>query len=372
MASFPLIDLVLKAGTTALLLLLAMQLMRDARAAPAGRLAAALAVGAAAHAISAGFVTPVAWWRAPLIALSTGNVVVLWLFTRALFDDGFALRRWHALPWAAMVALSLVDCLLLVPNHAGAAQMLGAGLNVLALGFIALAVAHAVASWRVDLVEGRRRLRLAIVIAAAAYGTINAVLQLALFGRAGADMATTVNAVLLAVIVAGVALALTRIDDAHLFAAPAMPRPVADRPQDLRSDLADAADQKLLKALNRLMADDRIYRHESVTIGSLATRLAVPEYKLRRLINQRLGYRNFNVFLNDHRIAEVKAALADPAQAGVPVITIAMDVGFQSLGPFNRAFKAATGLTPSEYRRRHPIPVQSAKPLQSAGNFGIG
>jgi AraC-like DNA-binding protein len=43
--------------------------------------------------------------------------------------------------------------------------------------------------------------------------------------------------------------------------------------------------------------------------------------------------------------------LADPAQAEVPVITIAMDTGFQSLGPFNRAFKAVTGVTPTEYRR---------------------
>jgi AraC-like DNA-binding protein len=28
-----------------------------------------------------------------------------------------------------------------------------------------------------------------------------------------------------------------------------------------------------------------------------------------------------------------------------------MDAGFQSLGPFNRAFKSVTGLTPTEYRR---------------------
>ena len=100
----------------------------------------------------------------------------------------------------------------------------------------------------------------------------------------------------------------------------------------------------------RLMSDDRIYRQEGMTIGTLATKLTVPEYKLRRLINQRLGYRNF-VFLNNHRIEEAKAALADPSQAEVPVITIAMDAGFQSLGPFNRAFKATTGVTPTEYRR---------------------
>jgi AraC-like DNA-binding protein len=99
------------------------------------------------------------------------------------------------------------------------------------------------------------------------------------------------------------------------------------------------------------MAAERIYRRENLTIGTLATRLGVPEYRLRRLINQKLGYRNFNVFLNNHRIEEAKAALADPAQVEVPVITIAMDAGFQSLGPFNRAFKAMTGVTPTEYRR---------------------
>ena len=114
---------------------------------------------------------------------------------------------------------------------------------------------------------------------------------------------------------------------------------------------SNGADRKLLDALMRLMSDERIYRHEGVTIGTLATKLAVPEYRLRRLINRQLGYRNFNVFLNNHRIEEAKAALADPSQAEVPVITIAMDAGFQSLGPFNRAFKATTGVTPTEYRR---------------------
>ena len=115
--------------------------------------------------------------------------------------------------------------------------------------------------------------------------------------------------------------------------------------------MADAADRKLIDALMRLMADERIYRHDNITIGTLATKLGIPEYRLRRLINQRLGYRNFNVFLNNHRIEEAKAALSDPTQAEVPVITIAMDAGFQSLGPFNRAFKATTGVTPTEYRR---------------------
>jgi AraC-like DNA-binding protein len=81
------------------------------------------------------------------------------------------------------------------------------------------------------------------------------------------------------------------------------------------------------------MTIDRTYRQEGLTIGRLAQVHRLPEYKLRRLINQGLGYRNFTSLLNHYRLADVKAALGDPSQAA------------------SRAFKADTGLTPSEYRR---------------------
>jgi len=35
------------------------------------------------------------------------------------------------------------------------------------------------------------------------------------------------------------------------------------------------------------------------------------------------------------------------------VLTVALRSGFQSTGPFNRAFKIATGLTPTEYRKKN-------------------
>jgi AraC-like DNA-binding protein len=210
---------------------------------------------------------------------------------------------------------------------------------------IALALTQTMASWSADLVERRRRVRVFIVCAAALYGAVNALLQI--FGSRAGDLATTINAAALGGIVAAIAWAMLRVDGSDLFATEASPVKVAKE----SSAVEWAADQKLVDALMRLMADERIYRQENITIGSLALLLGIPEYRLRRLINQRLGYRNFNMFLNNHRIEEAKAALADPAQVEVPIITIAMDAGFQSLGPFNRAFKALTGVTPSEYRR---------------------
>jgi len=347
----PTIDIALRGATVALLLMLAASLFRGFGTVLAGRLAAAFALGSAAHAVSysIGSTSPVSIAHAPLIALSTGNVVVFWLFTRALFDEAFKLRWWHALAWVTVAVFSFINCMWIAP--ASGVRIAIIAVNLIALGFIALAVMQTIASWSADLVERRRRVRIFIVGAAALYGGINAVLQIVMPVGQLVEIANTVNSAVLAGVVAAICYAMMRIDGADLFPAASEVTPVMIAPAPSAAE--DTHDQKLVDALMRLMGDERIYRHDNITIGTLATKLGIPEYRLRRLINQRLGYRNFNVFLNNHRIEEAKAALSDPTQAEVPVITIAMDAGFQSLGPFNRVFKATTGVTPTEYRRQN-------------------
>lgn len=341
-------ELAFRAASVALLLVLAASLVSEFRNVLAARLGAAFALGSAAHAASysIGISSLVPAWHAPLVALSTGNIVVFWLFTHALFDDAFRLRWWHGLVWAMVTAFSFVGCVWIAPT--GSVRFSVTVVNLIALVFIALAVGQTIASWSADLVERRRRVRVFIVCAAGLYGGLNALLQIVVAGNDISDPANTINMGVLACVVAAIAYAMMRVDGADLFPVAAEPAPAIAPGQPV---IEDAVDRKLIDALMRLMADERVYRQENITIGALAGRLKIPEYRLRRLINQRLGYRNFNVFLNNHRIEEAKAALADPAQAEVPVITIAMDAGFQSLGPFNRAFKAVTGVTPTEYRR---------------------
>src|SRR5206468_1097751 len=144
--------------------------------------------------------------------------------------------------------------------------------------------------------------------------------------------------------------------------APAAPSQTTDKP---------VIEPALLHRLERLMVVDRAYRRAGLTIGVLSAQLGVPEYRLRQLINEGLGHRNFNAFLNSYRIEEAKAALADPEQKEVPVLTIAMDAGFQSIGPFNRAFKAATDLTPTEFRRLAAA-KNASMPRQANAVAGIG
>ena len=112
---------------------------------------------------------------------------------------------------------------------------------------------------------------------------------------------------------------------------------------------AMAADRALLAKLDAAMASGA-WRSEGLTIGVLARDLATPEHRLRRLINLRLGHRNFADFVNGYRIAAAKDRLADPAQAETTIAVIAFDLGFGSLSPFNRAFRATTGATPTQWR----------------------
>jgi AraC-like DNA-binding protein len=123
-------------------------------------------------------------------------------------------------------------------------------------------------------------------------------------------------------------------------------------------------DATLLQALGELMDQGKVYREPELSVSSLSQKLDVPEYRLRRLINQELGHRNFSAFVNGYRLAEIETALGDPTQADVPILTIALDAGFGSIGPFNRAFKAHSGLTPTEYRRACLRTVQSQELLQ--------
>jgi AraC-like DNA-binding protein len=368
------VDWALRGGTCALVLLIGATLLRDHGRLIAARLAALFAVGTGAYAITsaASFSTQLGPWTIPLLALSAGNNVVFWTLTASLFDDGFRLRWWHVALWLVLVIAGTAACFL-------SSRPLGLALTLSSFAFAGLAMAQAVTSWRADLVEGRRRLRLFVVGASSLYIGLMATAQLAGMQRSAPEGTSLGGAAGLLAIAGIVAWSLLRVGRTQsLFAVTAdLPPPV----EEAAAVSLEPGEQQLVANLERLMTAERAHRQDGLTIGSLAQQLGLPEYRLRRLINQALGYRNFNSFVNRYRIAEVKAALADPHQAEVPVLTIALDAGFSSLGPFNRAFKAETGVTPSEYRRQAlgsgeesgigpPIP-DSASPVSNSASSNL-
>ena len=111
-------------------------------------------------------------------------------------------------------------------------------------------------------------------------------------------------------------------------------------------------DRPLIDRIHAVMEDERLYAQPGLTIGELAARVSMQEYRLRKLINQKLHYRNFNQYLNQYRIAEAARRLQSAEESQVPISTIALDVGYASLSSFNKAFKELHGVTPSIYRSR--------------------
>ncbi len=111
-----------------------------------------------------------------------------------------------------------------------------------------------------------------------------------------------------------------------------------------------AADSALIERVNNAMQAG-LWREEGLTIRALSERLNTQEHRLRRAINQSLGHRNFASFINGYRIESAQEILSDADQAERTILSIAYDVGFASLGPFNRAFRAATGQSPTDFRR---------------------
>jgi AraC-like DNA-binding protein len=340
------LDTSLRGAAIALFLLIAVAVLRRGGGRPVAWLGAALSVGAAAYVLCSLPDHPRSPWFSPLMAICAGNVVVFWLFTRAAFDDSFRPTPWHAVWWLLLVICSQTGSLGI---DVTANWPLAAVLRLVPVVFVVLAVAQTVTGWRGDLVEGRRRLRLFILAAVVLHTAVSAAVDISIGPDHVPPAVHLLNAAALSLIAAVIAVALLHADLVGFLADSGQPAAVA-----IREDVPaiEPVDPAVLSELERLMTVERLYRREGLTIGDLAAKLGLPEHRLRRTINRGLGFRNFSEYLNRHRLADAKQALADPAQRDVPILTIALDAGFQSLSPFNRAFKADTGVTPTEFRRR--------------------
>lgn len=281
-------------------------------------------------------------------ALSAWTAAVFWLFCSVLFEDEPKIPTWRfAVP--AFVIVQWAAGAFLPPSPARAAVWWSfAAVSVAIHGHILL---MAWRGWRIDLVERRRHLRAPIAAAATGYMFVQTLCDFG-FGQ-GPVLPSLVQALGLAALGLGAPLALLRAEPVLVSAATAEPaKPKAAETLDLTP-----ADRLILARLDKAMNENEVWRGEDLSIGSLAALVGAPEHRLRKLINGTLGHRNFADYVNGRRIEAAKVALADPEQALKSVSTIAYELGFASLGPFNRAFRAVVGVTPTVWRQEATPPV---------------
>ena len=213
---------------------------------------------------------------------------------------------------------------------------------LLQAGFIGAAMFWVAKDWRGDLVDFSRQLRLLLMTVIAISFVSYTLLTRLVFGYADIRIMYFHEAYLAFGVLVNCAVLAALVHAALAQRRPSAPAPAPS--VDPTDDLDFAAFETAMRG--------QVYHEAGLTIASLAVRLGIPEYRLRRLINTKLGYRNFNHMLHAYRIAEASAALADPAQRRLPILTIALSVGYQSINPFNRAFRDSKGMTPSAFRQQ--------------------
>ena len=375
-------ELVLRATAFTQLVFLAIALLLKARAERALMYAALLPFGLATFMITSaplrtGTLGPLVL---PLTVFCVANPVWLWIFARAWFDDDF---RPGIVDGAALVGMVAVGLAHEMGSGGAPPPWLDGLFKAAILGFVGLAVAHVFGARHADLIESRRRARVGFVAAIGAYAAVAMVLQF-VYGRWLPRSIVQANIVLILLLAFALSLALANLPVRRLRDSAfadllhgeggdgVKPHRDLDQPDEKAASLAWArpgtapvpdvqgttrvrgqrppttVDAELVARIRAAMEVEHLYRDDTMTVAQLAKAVGSQEYLVRRAINGALGYRNFNAFLHRYRLDEASERLR--SEPHLPVLTIALDVGFGSIGPFNRAFRARYGCTPTEFR----------------------
>lgn len=109
---------------------------------------------------------------------------------------------------------------------------------------------------------------------------------------------------------------------------------------------------EVIKRLRKIMETEKPYLDCNLKYSDLAAKLGISVRHLSRVLNEELGI-SFNEFVNAYRIKEVQTQLLNQENGEHTLLGIALEAGFNSKTSFNRIFKDHTGLTPTEFLRKH-------------------
>jgi AraC-like DNA-binding protein len=287
------------------------------------------------------------------------------ILCHSLFQDESKLPRWLAGAFAVQVLMEFAGAVRSTNASEWQHDIFQVAPASLQLLFVGYALYWMLRGWGADLVEARRKLRWVFLLIVGTFMFLAILLERLLipWGGIAQFYVHLTLSMLLAMLAIFALLATFRSDDAIYidpFRDEKAPTPTAAANSVLVTAVHDAG----IAAVRRAFVEQHVHREGELTVASLAQKLSMPEYRLRKLIHEEMGYRNFNALLHDYRIAEASRDLADPAKNSLPILTIALTVGYNSINPFNRAFRQATGMTPSAFRAQ----ARAEKPVLPINN----
>lgn len=106
--------------------------------------------------------------------------------------------------------------------------------------------------------------------------------------------------------------------------------------------------QFIHQRLTEIMTNEKLYKNPDLTLTELSQKLNIHPNILSQVINSAEG-KNFYDYINLQRIEEFKKQILLPENKKFTLLSVAFECGFNSKTAFNRNFKKATGISPSEY-----------------------
>lgn len=360
-------DMLLRIGAVTLCIVLTAFIIRDARKEISAKLGVFSAVTLASfllHSIP-GFGDALGIAAVPVQMLCIFSAIAAWLFCVSLFDDAFRISRTHITVVAVFCALCLFQYLKyyqifgywpLMEYEAvfEATKKMSRTSWFVSLIIYVMKVGMAVDMFRVawsgrheDLVEKRRNFRFIFVLMVVVVFAIMIIRESwliqsheTLIHISHYTQLAGTFAVLLYLM-----WHMFSMDGEWVFGTE------GSMTERTLAAVEPGPDKHDLLVLEQLVQEGSLLE-QGLTINTLALSAKMPEHRLRRLINQHLGFRNFSDYLNYHRVEAAKGRLSAVEERHIPILTVAMELGYNSLGPFNRAFKERLGMTPTEFRKK--------------------
>lgn len=125
--------------------------------------------------------------------------------------------------------------------------------------------------------------------------------------------------------------------------------PSPKNPKYARSSLKSDEAGRIEQALRRAMTHDKLFLNSSLTIDTLAEKVATSRHHLSQVLNERLQ-QSYTDYMTGLRLEEARQRLENPAYFHYTIAAIAFDSGFNSLASFNEAFRRQYDTTPSKFR----------------------
>lgn len=342
----------LRGGAGALCIVLIAQILAPRPLSWAATYGALFLLGAGIYSVAAlpAIVPVLGVWLVPLKSIGIASPAFFWLFVRALHNDDYRFS------WADLLAPAALTSLYLICKPFPELKSFTMWVN---LTLVTALMVHTIYIVRCclsdDLVDSRRHVArtmswLIPLIALAIFAVELVEITAEALKPEGAPIWMRASAAI-GMLFVGIIL-MTSLSSIRKTLLPIASNETGKRAEaNGAKEGLSAADRIDLGRIRDLM-EDGAYLAPGLSIGELAQQLGLPEHRARKLINGALGYRNFAAFVNDYRIAEAKRRLAQADFVHTQITSLAFDLGYGSLAPFNRAFKERAGLSPSEYREQ--------------------